>query len=75
MSEAQRADMLWAACVIAHDLVDRADAAVAGGFGTMSALCADLLTLDRQGADLARVSLELRARGVRVSVLDPFLAW
>lgn len=75
MSEAQRADMLWAACVIAHDLVERADAAVAGGFGTMSALCADLLTLDRQGTDLARVSLELRARGVRVSVLDPFLAW
>jgi 4-hydroxyphenylpyruvate dioxygenase len=70
-----RADMLWAACVIAHDLLDRADAAVAGGFGTMSALCADLLALDRRGTPLSRVSRELRARGVRVSALDPFLAW
>jgi 4-hydroxyphenylpyruvate dioxygenase len=69
------ADMLWAACVIAHRLLDRADAAVAGGFATMSALCADLLTLDRQGTDLSRMSRELRARGVCVNVLDPFLAW
>lgn len=69
------ADVLWAACVIAHGLTDRADAAVAGGFGTMSVLCGDLLTLDRQGANLSRVSRELLARGVRASVLDPFLAW
>ncbi|MGH3278597.1 MAG: sugar phosphate isomerase/epimerase family protein [Trebonia sp.] len=75
MSAPWRADMLWAACVIAHGLADRADAAAAGGFGTMSALCADLLALDQQGTDLVRLSRELGARGVRVSVLDPFLAW
>jgi sugar phosphate isomerase/epimerase len=76
VNEPERAeDTLWAACVIAHDLSGRADAAVAGGFATMSALCADLLALDRQGAGLSRVARELQTRGVRVRVLDPFLAW
>ncbi len=71
----QRPLMLWAACVIAHPLLARAEAASAGNFPTMSALSADLLALDRDGVSLPRAARELQARGVRVTVLDPFLAW
>jgi sugar phosphate isomerase/epimerase len=71
----QRPLMLWAACVIAHPLLARAEAASAGNFPTMSALSADLLALDRDGVSLPRVARELQARGVHVTVLDPFLAW
>jgi sugar phosphate isomerase/epimerase len=71
----ERPLMLWAACVIAHELLARAEAAIAGDFATMSALCADLLALDRRGVSPQRAARELAARGVRVTVLDPFLAW
>jgi sugar phosphate isomerase/epimerase len=71
----QRPLMLWAACVIAHPLLARAEAASVGDFPTMSALSADLLALDSHGVSLQRAARELRARGVRVTVLDPFLAW
>lgn len=67
--------VLWSACVITHDLMDRAEALPAGAYTGMSALCGDFAALERQGWTLQRVAAELRAREARILVLDPFLAW
>jgi 4-hydroxyphenylpyruvate dioxygenase len=67
--------MLWAACVRAHPLLARAEAASAGGFPAMSVGAADLLALGRGGIQLGQAAREVAARGVRVTVIDPFLSW
>lgn len=67
--------VLWSACVIAHDLIDRAEALSAGNYTGMSALCGDFAALERKGWTLDKVAAELRAREARILVIDPFLAW
>jgi sugar phosphate isomerase/epimerase len=67
--------MLWAACVKAHGLFARAEAVRAGGFAALSAGAADLLALGRQGIEPRRAAREMEARGVRVTVIDPFMSW
>lgn len=66
---------LWAACVKAHPLYARAEAARAGGFPALSAGAADLLALGRAGTGPRRAAREVAARGARVSVIDPFMSW
>jgi len=67
--------VLWAGCVIAHDLFARAEAVVAGGFSAMSILSGDLVALEREGRSIRETARELRARGAPPEILDPFLAW
>lgn len=75
MSSSDRRLVLWAGCVIAHDLYARAQAVQAGGFDCMSILCGDLVAVERDGKSVRSVVRELRRRGAPAPILDPFLSW
>jgi sugar phosphate isomerase/epimerase len=68
--------VMWAGCAIAHPLLARTHAAQAGGFVSMTAVCADLVAVERGGrGSLQRLATELRGREVTIEVIDPFVAW
>ncbi len=74
MSSGDRNLVLWAGCVMQRDLLERAEAAVAGGFSCMSILCGDLVAHERAGGSVRDLARELEARGAPIPILDPFLA-
>ena len=75
MSTGDRNLVLWAGCVMQRDLLERAEAAVAGGFSCMSVICGDLVAHERAGGSVRDLARELEARGAPIPILDPFLAW
>ncbi len=75
MSSGDRNLVLWAGCVVQRDLLARAEAVVAGGFGCMSIICGDLVAHERGGGSVRSLARELAARGAPIPILDPFLAW
>jgi sugar phosphate isomerase/epimerase len=70
-----RSLVLWAGCVMQRDLLERAEACVAGGFACMSVICGDLVAHERAGGSVRALARELEARGAPIPILDPFLAW
>ena len=75
MSSGDRNLVLWAGCVMERDLLERAEAVVAGGFSCMSVICGDLVAHERAGGSVRDLARELDARGAPIPILDPFLAW
>jgi sugar phosphate isomerase/epimerase len=75
MSGGDRNLVLWAGCVMQRDVLQRAEAVVAGGFSCMSILCGDLVAHERAGGSVRELSRDLQARGAPIPILDPFLAW
>jgi sugar phosphate isomerase/epimerase len=75
MSSGDRNLVLWAGCVMERDLLERAEAVVAGGFSCMSVICGDLVAHERAGGSVRDLARELEARGAPIPILDPFLAW
>ena len=68
--------VLWAACLLPHDLVARAEALVAGGFSAMTASAEDFITIESErGWSLEQIATELRAREAPITVVDGYLGW
>lgn len=67
--------VLWAACVNAFDLDQRAAAVRAGSFDCMSIACSDLVKIERRGGSVADTARRLRDEGAPITVLDPVVSW
>lgn len=67
--------VLWAANVIQGDLLERAQAAAANGFGSISVTALDLERWTQGGRSLAELRGECERIGAGVSAVDPYLGW
>jgi sugar phosphate isomerase/epimerase len=65
----------WASNSMPHSILRRAEAVSAGGYAGMSCMVGDLGGWEGSGRSIAELRRELDARGVRVTTIDPFLAW
>lgn len=67
--------VLWAANVVQGGLMERAEAAAANGFGSMSVTALDLEGWVRGGRSLAELRRRCERVGIGVSAVDPYLGW
>jgi sugar phosphate isomerase/epimerase len=68
--------VLWAANVMNHPLLERAEAVEPGGFDSMSLFTADIdACTETTGWSLAKLRTELESHGGPVSAIDPYLGW
>jgi sugar phosphate isomerase/epimerase len=65
----------WASNSMPHHVLDRAEAVAPGGYSAMSCMVGDLAAWEGSGRSLAELRRELDAREVRVTTIDPYLAW
>jgi len=65
----------WASNSMPHHILDRAEAVGAGGYAAMSCMVGDLAAWEDSGRPIAELRRELDARDVRVTTIDPYLAW
>jgi sugar phosphate isomerase/epimerase len=65
----------WASNSMPHHILERAEAVGPGGYAAMSCMVGDLAAWEDSGRTLAELRRELDAREVRVSTIDPYLAW
>lgn len=76
MTQHQQPELVyWASNSMPHSILTRAEAVSAGGYAGMSCMVGDLGAWEDSGRSIAEVRRELDARGVRVTTIDPFLAW
>ena len=76
MSQTEVPLVLWAANVMNHPPLERADAVEPGGFDSMSLFTADIdACIASTGWTLAKLRGELESRGGPVSAIDPYLGW
>lgn len=66
---------LWAATVRTKSFPERAQAALAGGFSTMSAFPLDIRTWEQTGQTIAQLRELLAQHALRLTILDPFVQW
>jgi len=74
-SASQPRQLFWAANVRTKPFAERLDAAIAGGFREMSIFPIDVQTFADAGLPPAQLRRLAAARGVRISVLDPYALW
>jgi sugar phosphate isomerase/epimerase len=67
--------VLWAANVRNKSLADRLQAAQIGNFTHMSVFPIDYATWVKQGISPAQMRQSIRAAGIRVIAIDPFVQW
>lgn len=67
--------IFWASNSMPHPILDRAEAVGPGGYAAMSCMVGDLAAWEGGGRPLSELRRELDARGVRVTTIDPYLAW
>jgi sugar phosphate isomerase/epimerase len=65
----------WASNSMPSHILDRAEAVGAGGYAAMSCMVGDLAAWEDSGRPLSELRAELDAREVRVTTIDPYLAW
>jgi sugar phosphate isomerase/epimerase len=65
----------WASNSMPHHILERAEAVGPGGYAAMSCMVGDLAGWEDSGRSIAELRRELDAREVRVSTIDPYLAW
>jgi len=65
----------WASNSMPHHVLDRAEAVGPGGYAAMSCMVGDLAAWEDSGRSIADLRRELDAREVRVTTIDPYLAW
>jgi sugar phosphate isomerase/epimerase len=65
----------WASNSMPHHILARAEAVGPGGYAGMSCMVGDLAAWEASGRPLAELRRELDARQVRVTTIDPYLAW
>jgi sugar phosphate isomerase/epimerase len=67
--------VLWAANVRNKSLVERLTAAQIGGFTHMSVFPIDYRGWCNQGMSAAQIRQQIKAAGIRVLAIDPFVQW
>lgn len=67
--------LFWASNSMPWHILDRAEAVAPGGYTAMSCMVGDLGGWEASGRTIKQLQRELDARGVRVSTIDPYLAW
>jgi sugar phosphate isomerase/epimerase len=67
--------VLWAANVRNKSLVERLTAAQIGGFTHMSVFPIDYRGWRSQGMSAAQIRQQIKAAGIRVLAIDPFVQW
>ncbi|MFE7444056.1 sugar phosphate isomerase/epimerase family protein [Streptomyces chartreusis] len=67
--------VFWASNSMPWNILDRAEAVAPGGYTAMSCMVGDLGSWEASGRSIKQLKRELDARSVRVSTIDPYLAW
>lgn len=76
MAEHREPELIyWASNSMPHHILDRAEAVRPGGYAAMSCMVGDLAAWEDSGRSIAELRRELDAREVRVTTIDPYLAW
>jgi sugar phosphate isomerase/epimerase len=76
MSQPSEPELIfWASNSMPHHILERAEAVGPGGYAAMSCMVGDLAAWEASGRSIADLRRELDAREVRVTTIDPYLAW